>query len=89
MPEYSTKELRERKELTDAIVRNLEIINEDGNSPDYLGELEKLCRSIAANLKEIAGDETDLDEMRNSTDEIVRNLTTIAGQKSSKHKEHS
>jgi len=47
MRDYTPEELRERKGLTDAIVRNLKAINEDGNSIDYLNELEKLSGTIA------------------------------------------
>jgi hypothetical protein len=49
MQNYSTKELRERKALTDAIVSNLKIINADNND---LEELERMSGAVNANLKE-------------------------------------
>lgn len=39
MQNYSTKELRKRKALTDAIVANLKVINTDGNDLNDLEEL--------------------------------------------------
>lgn len=49
--EYNTEELRERAELTDRIVANLETIN---------------------------ADKIDLDELANTTGDIVRDLDVIA-----------
>jgi hypothetical protein len=72
MKTYTTEELRERKELTDAIVANLKIINEDRND---LEDTEKKVRNITAGLNQINEDETDLDELEKQ----VRN--TVAGLK--------
>jgi hypothetical protein len=58
--EYTTEELRERKALTDAIVRNLAIINDDENDLD---ELDTQTCCIVGNLQVIDEDDTDLEEM--------------------------
>jgi hypothetical protein len=75
--EYTTAELRERKELTDKIVRNLRIIIE--NSPP-IGELEQLdtvTATIIGNLKVIeerAPSGAELDELLAKTSQIADNL---------------
>ena len=47
---YTTEELRERKELTDAIVANLRIVNADSND---LEKLERRTSAIVSNLNAI------------------------------------
>ena len=46
-------------------------------SLDELREIETLTAAIAANLRVIREDQTDLDELERQTDKIVRNLRSI------------
>jgi hypothetical protein len=50
---YTTEQPRERKELTDAIVAHLRIINDDSND---LRELERRTSAIVSNLRAINED---------------------------------
>jgi hypothetical protein len=72
--EYSTEELRERAELTDRIVANLQAINADENN---LEELLIDSNQIVSNLQVIDADENNLAELINDTDQIVGNLCKI------------
>jgi hypothetical protein len=71
-PDCSTEELEKQKRLTDAIVANLRIINDDKHD---LEDMEKKVGNITAGLNQINEDETDLDAL----EEQVRN--TVAGLK--------
>ena len=72
---YSTEELRERKALTDAIVANLQIINDDDNDLEMIDT--QTC-SIVGNLQAISDDENNLEELDTLTSTIAGNLKAIA-----------
>jgi len=73
--EYTTEELRERKELTDAIVHNLAIINGDENVD--LEDMATTTANICRNLEAINRDENDLDELDQQTSRICADLSEI------------
>ena len=72
---YSTEELRERKALTDAIVANLQIINDDDNDLEMIDT--QTC-SIVGNLQAISDDENNLEELDTLTSTIAGNWKAIA-----------
>jgi hypothetical protein len=73
--EYTTEELRERKELTDAIVRNLAVINGDENVD--LEDVAATTANICHALRTINQNETDLDELDQQTSRICADLCQI------------
>lgn len=73
--EFTTEELRERKELTDAIVHNLGIINGDGNVD--LEDMATTTANICHNLETINRNENDLDELDQQTSRICADLRQI------------
>jgi hypothetical protein len=65
----TTDELRERKELTDAIVANLKVIEESGFDLNDLEEMRKSSGAVVVNLqaieeRELLNDCTQLDRRR-------------------------
>jgi len=73
--EYTTEELRERKELTDAIIHNLAILNKEENVD--LEELAATTANICRDLERINAEETDLDELDEQTSRICADLCQI------------
>jgi hypothetical protein len=75
--QYTTEELRERKELTNAIIHNLEIIDKAENAD--LEELAITTTNICRDLERINAEDIDLDELEEQTSRICGDLCQIDG----------
>ena len=73
--EFSTEELRERKELTDAIIHNLAIINKEENVD--LEDMAATTANICRDLDFINSNANDLDELDEQTSRICADLCQI------------
>ena len=83
--EYTTKELQERLKLTQAIVRNLEIIEAGAfHNDDQLNEWVEKTHTLALNLHRIEDNpwsQDELDEWVEKTSTIVRNQEALEDDK--------
>jgi hypothetical protein len=73
--QYTTEELRERKELTSAIIHNLEIIDKDENAD--LEAMAATTTNICHDLDFINSNANDLDELDEQTSRICADLCQI------------
>jgi choline kinase len=73
--QYTTEELRERKELTNAIIHNLAIINKDENAD--LEDMAATTANICHDLERINAEDIDLDELEEQTGRICGDLCQI------------
>lgn len=73
----TTDELQNTAELADRIVSNLKEIDRDCPNEDTLDDLEKQTGSIVYNLKAIADDGTDLDEIEAQLDRIIEKMGRV------------
>jgi len=73
--QYTTEELRERKELTNAIIHNLEIIDKDENAD--LEDMAATTANICHDLDFINSNTNDLDELDEQTSRICADLCQI------------